>query len=221
MLMDRSDWLRERRRTAEVRMDTLFGPIYDENWGAIAPTHRQWVQRFLDLCPPRGVLLDAACGTGKYWPLILASGRTVHGTDQSRVMLDRARAKFPDVPTEKVGLQEMRYREAFDGAICVDAMEFVFPEDWPLVLGNLRDAVKPRAYLYFTVELAAEGDVQDAFVAGRQAGWPIVHGEWLLEGGYHYYPRLEQVRTWVAQAHLRLVEEAAGDEYQHLLVQKG
>jgi len=51
--MDRSDWLKEKRRLTEERMDTLFAPIYDHNWGAtIAPTHQQFFNKFLGLCPP-------------------------------------------------------------------------------------------------------------------------------------------------------------------------
>src|ERR671925_2158428 len=102
--MDRSAWLKEKRRLAEERMDTLFAPIYDENWGSyINSTHREVLDRFLELCSPRCTILDAGCGTGKYWPIILASGRSVFGVDQSHEMLRRAQAKFPDVPVEKLG----------------------------------------------------------------------------------------------------------------------
>ena len=136
-------------------------------------------------------------------------------------MLARATAKFPDVPVEKIGLQEMQYQEAFEGAMCMDAMEFVFPEDWPAVLHNLYRALKPRGYLHLTVEIAAEDEIRKAFTAGQEAGLPIVYGEWVLEGGYHYYPSIEQVKTWVEQARFRLVAEAVGDDYHHFLVQKG
>jgi len=82
-------------------------------------------------------------------------------------MLARAAAKFPTVLIEKVGLQEMEYQDAFEGAVCVDAMEMVSPEDWPVVLQNLCRALKPDGYLYLTVELAAENEVQDAFTFPR------------------------------------------------------
>jgi ubiquinone/menaquinone biosynthesis C-methylase UbiE len=153
--MNRSDFLNEKRRMTEVRMDTLFAPIYDENWGAvIEPTHQQWFQRFLSLCPPQATVLDAACGTGKYWPIILASGRSIFGIDQSQGMLARATQKFQAVPVTKMGLQEMSYDAAFQGSICMDAMEFVFPEDWPRVLHNFYQALTPQACFYFTVEIA-------------------------------------------------------------------
>jgi SAM-dependent methyltransferase len=199
--------------------DTLFALIYDENWGAsIAPTHAQFLGQFLKRCPPHGLILDAACGTGKYWPLILASGLSIFGMDQSQGMLARAQAKFPDVRIEKMGMQEMRYQGAFDGAICMDAMEMVFPEDWRLVLENVQRALKPSSYFYFTVELAGENETAKAFAAGRELGLPVVYGEWAHEGGYHYYPRIEQVRDWVRLARFRLVEETVGDEYHHFLV---
>jgi hypothetical protein len=73
--MDRPAWLREKRRISETRYDTLHAATYDQNWGHINPSHRSFLQRFLDLCPPECTILDAACGTGKYWPLILESGR--------------------------------------------------------------------------------------------------------------------------------------------------
>jgi cyclopropane fatty-acyl-phospholipid synthase-like methyltransferase len=228
--MDRAAWLKAQRQKAEEQEDTIYAPIYDEKWGGIEPTHRQWFNRFLGLCPPHGHLLDAACGTGKYWPLILASGRTVFGIDQSQGMLARAGAKFPEVPSAKVGLQEMRYREAFDGAVCIDALEVVCPEDWSRVLTNLYHALKPTGYVYFTVEIAAEQDLENAFADGQRAGLPLVYGEWAQESGYHeewaqegfyhYYPTIAQVKEWVQQAQFLLLDDTAGEEYHHFLVQK-
>ena len=151
--MDRETWLKERRRLAEERMDNIFAPIYDQHWGAtIAATHQRFARQFLDLCPPGCVILDAACGTGKYWPMILSSGRTIFGVDQSQAMLARAREKHPEMPIAKVGLQELDFLEEFPAAICIDAMENIFPEDWPRVLGNLHRSLAPGGYLYLTVE---------------------------------------------------------------------
>ena len=228
--MDRAAWLKEQRRLTEEQDDTIYAPIYDKNWGDIDPTHQQFFNRFLGLCPPQGRILDAACGTGKYWPMILASGRTVFGIDQSQGMLARAHEKFPDVSIEKVGLQEMAFRDAFDGAVCIDALEMVCPEDWPLVLSNLYHAIKSKGYFYFTVEIAAGKDIEDAFADGQQSGLPVVygewayeggyHGEWAQEGGYHYYPKIEQVKEWVEPARFHLIDEIVGDEYHHFLAQK-
>jgi hypothetical protein len=45
------------------------------------------LDRLLALCPPRARLLEAACGTGKYWPLLLREGCFLVGIDQSAAML--------------------------------------------------------------------------------------------------------------------------------------
>jgi SAM-dependent methyltransferase len=215
--MNRADWRAEKRRRSEVRMDTLFAPTYDAGWGHINETHRAMLGRFLDLCPPACTILDAAFGTGKYWPLILASGRAVQGIDQSAGMLEQARRKFPDVPTRKMGLQELDDTATVDGLICMDAMEFVFREDWPHVLGNFRRALAPRGHLYFTGEIAPAEEIAAAYRAGCEMGLPVVEGELAHEDGYHYYPAIEQVRLWTAEAHFDLLAEAVGDDYHHFL----
>ena len=172
--------------------------------------HRMVLERFLALCPPQGRILDAACGTGKYWPIILDAGRSVFGIDQSQQMLLNARAKFPDVPTEKRGRQELEASQAFDGIICMEALENVSPEDWPLVLSNFHRALKPGDLLYLTVEIESGAAIRAAFLAGQQQGLPVVEGEWAHEGWYHYYPAIEQVRAWTQEALFAILEEAEG-----------
>lgn len=201
-------------------MDTLFAPDYDERWGRLDPTHRSMLGEFLSLCPPGGSILDAACGTGKYWPMILESGCSVVGADHSRQMMSSARAKFPEVPVEKVGLQDLRHEDEFDGVVCVDAMENLPPEDWPLVLRNFHRALRGTGPLYVTVETAPEGDIEAAFVAGREMGLPLVRGEWAHEGGYHFYPELAVVRQWAEEASFGCVMERPGDGYHHFLLRK-
>ncbi len=219
--MDRTEWLREKRRRSEERMDILFAPIYDDKWGGyINPSHAAMLDDFLACCPPGGQILDAACGTGKYWPPILTSGRQVTGCDQSQQMLARAHAKFPAVPVIKLGLQELDYDEAFDGITCIDAMEMICPEDWPRVLANFARALRPGALLYFTVELAAPEEMAAAFAAGQEQGLPVVQGEWAHEGGYHYYPDLDQVRTWTGEAGFTSLKETEGDGYAHFLIRR-
>jgi SAM-dependent methyltransferase len=219
--MDRSAWLIAMRGEIEARYDTLWAPLYGEKWGLYSnTTHQQFIQKFMSLLPQHSTVLDAACGAGRYMPMLLEKGYTVIGIDQSQGMLSRARAKFPTVQLEKVGLQEMSYQHVFDGAICMDAMEHIFPEDWPLILSNFRRALKPGGYLYFTVEIADENEVEQAFFRGQQLGLPVVYGELADEDVYHYYPPLEQVREWIRQAGLDLIEEGEGDGYHHFVMRK-
>jgi cyclopropane fatty-acyl-phospholipid synthase-like methyltransferase len=169
--------------------------------------------------PPHSNVLDAACGTGKYWPILLARGVQVKGIDQSSEMLRRASQKHPQVPVEKRGLQEIDEQEAFDGIVCIDAMENVFPEDWPRVLANFHRALKPGGMLYLTVELGDPDEIRRALQTAREAGLPVVPGEVALEG-YHFYPAIDQVHSLMAESGFAVWEACEGDEYYHLLAQR-
>ena len=222
--MDRRAWLRERRQTAEERHDAIHAFTYDEQYGEIGPEHRRFVTDLLERVPPGGTVLDAACGTGKYFGMVLDAGRRVVGTDQSTGMLARARARFPAVPLERVGLQELDFEAEFDAVMCIDAMENIPPEDWPRVLGNLRRAVAPGGHLYLTVEQVDDEELDAEFADATARGLPVVRGEESRDG-YHFYPSREQVAGWLEEAGLVVVAEdySAGDGYGylHLLTRTG
>ena len=115
-------------------------------------------------------------------------------------------------------------KSEFDAAMTVDAMENVFPEDWPAVLANLRRAVRPGGHLYLTVEEVPETDLDEAFADLSARGLPVVRGE-VIEGdvaGYHFYPGRDQVARWLEAEGLAIVDqdtEALEDwGYWHLLL---
>ena len=225
---DREAWVRNLRRVNEQQEDARVAD-YDTNWGEIEDTHRAFVEGFLSMLPTNGRVLDAACGTGKYFPMVLASGRSLLGVDHAGAYLANARAKFPHVLTEKHDLQDLPYRDEFDGVMCVDAMEFVPPEDWPGILERFRRVLAPGGWLYLTVELAPEDRVRAVNEEARRFGLPVVEGEWAGEflqppdDYYHYYPSMQQVRTWVVDAGFVIEEEGEGPwheeeyAYHHVL----
>lgn len=219
-MIERTAWLKDKRRTSEALLDAQ-AETYDREWGAIDATHRRFIERFLSLVPAGGKILDAACGTGKYWHMILEAGREIVGVDRSAGMLAHARSKHPHVPTAKATLEELSYDAWFDGIVCTDAMESVPPEDWSAVLANFRQALKPGGALYFTVETDDPTALRTAFENGRHRGVPLVYGEWAPEGRYHYYPEMEQVRAWLGAAGFAVVDEAQAptgeDPYHHFL----
>jgi SAM-dependent methyltransferase len=227
--INRSDWLKLKRRATEERYDRLWAPIYDENWGSeIGVLHQQMLSKILDHLPSNALSLDAACGTGKYWPMLTARGCDFVGIDQSAKMLQRATQKFPRVPTRKVGLQELHFKSAFDLIMCIDAMENVFPEEWPLVLGNFHRALKPSGWLYFTVEIAEPSTLEPDYQAALAQGLPVVYGESASttgpgdeEGGYHYYPAISQVCRWLDEAGFSIREGSEAEDYHHFWVVKG
>jgi len=223
--MDRISWLKEMRLGCEEQYDTRWAPLYGEKWGLYNnTTHQLFIQEFLSLLPQSSSILDAACGAGRYEPFLLEKGHSVIGIDQSQGMLERAKARFPGIQFEKAGLQEMAYRGAFSGVICVDAMENVCPEDWPLVLGNFHRALKQQGYLYLTaetIENADENEIRQAFEQAQQTGLPVVYGERPDEGVYHYHPTNQQVREWIQQAGFEILKEANGEIwYYHILARK-
>jgi 2-polyprenyl-3-methyl-5-hydroxy-6-metoxy-1,4-benzoquinol methylase len=241
--MERAEWLKQMREKAEALYDH-FSPQYWSKFGLYAnETHREYLQKFLERVPLRSTLLSAACGAGRYDGILLEAEHSVVGIDQSEGMLARAREHFPEVQYKKIGLQEMDFRETFDGIICMDAMEHVCPEDWPGILTRFQEALKPDGVLYFTVDLADENDVEAAYERAKALGLPVVFGEVadkvdqayeqmkasgtatipdeLADGAvYHYHPSLEQVRAWIGQAGLVIEEEGTGNWYQHFVMRK-
>jgi SAM-dependent methyltransferase len=222
---DRAGWIRELRRRDEDQEDALVA-VDDPRWGEIEDTHRAFVERFLSMLPHRGGVLDAACGVGTYFPVVLASGRSLLGVDHSGASLATAAGKVPDVPTAKHDLQDLPYIEEFDGVMCVDAMEFVPPEDWPKILERFRRALRPGGWLYLTIELAPEDQVRALNEEARRSGLPVVDGEVFWDepdGYYHHHPTMQRVRAWITDAGFEIEEEEEGPwheegyAYHHVL----
>jgi SAM-dependent methyltransferase/molybdopterin converting factor small subunit len=221
-LAERRAWLAE-RRAATIAVYDAEAPGYEADPYPI-DVQRRWVDRLIALVPPGGVILDAPCGTGVHFAAVVAAGRRVIGIDQSPGMLAQARAKGLAERLELVGLQELAETAAADAAMTVDAMENVPPEDWPVVLSNLRRAVRPGAPLYLTVEEMADAEIDAAHAALLASGAPAVRGE-VVEGdvaGYHYYPGRARVLAWLAETGLAIVDEASeqhpGWGYRHFLL---
>ena len=248
--MERAAWLQQMRAKAEVLYDH-FAPSYWVKFGLnTSQIHRAFLAKFLARVPPHSTLLSAACGAGRFDGFLLEAGHSVVGIDQSEKMLARAREQFPEVRYVQMGLQEMAFQAAFDGAICMDAMEHICPEDWPGILQRFRAALKPGGVLYFTadVEEAEKDAVERAYARAQARGLPVVYGEVADEvdeshalflsyenvfdipaeliseradgAVYHYYPPLAQVQAWIEQAGMAIEERGTGEWYEHLIVSK-
>jgi ubiquinone/menaquinone biosynthesis C-methylase UbiE len=223
--MDRAAWLAERRAAVVASYDAE-APIYDENEYP-ADTQREWVARLLRRCSPGGGVLDAPCGTGRYFSMVAAAGHRIAGVDQSAGMLAQARARDIAFSLEQIALQQLSYVHEFDAVMTIDAMENIAPEDWPLVLTNLHRAVRPGGFLYMTVEEADDSEVEHAFEVLSGRGVPAVRGE-VVEGdvaGYHYYPGRDRVVDWFDAEGLAIVDEGYKQEngwgYRHFLLRAG
>ena len=155
---------------------------------AISPSHAAFVARLAGLVRQGGAVLDAACGTGTYWPALLAAGLQVTGVDASAAMLAQARRQYPQVPSRVLSLPDLAtLPDRFDGLLCVDALGTVAAEDWPAVAAGLAAVLKDRAPAYVTAELPAG-------------------------------PPRDQVRRWLSGAGFAVTDEADADHHWHLML---
>jgi SAM-dependent methyltransferase len=232
--MDRREWIAQCRAAVRADFD-VEAPSYDEdpypNEG-----QQEWVKRLLASVPAGGLVLDAPCGTGRYFPLVKAAGFGLVGVDQSAGMLAQARARGGADELHHVALQELAFVDRFDAAMTIDAMENVAPEDWPPVLGNVRRALRAGAQWYLTVEEHDRSEVERSHASLVAAGFPAVLGEvaeaqkstsataYNAGSGYHYYPIRAQVIEWIAAANLAVVDESYTPYgrwgYRHFLVRR-
>jgi 2-polyprenyl-3-methyl-5-hydroxy-6-metoxy-1,4-benzoquinol methylase len=243
MPMDRATWLASMRIKAEALYDH-FSPLYWVEFGFYPnETHQEYLRKFLVRLNPSSTILSAACGAGRYDGTLIEAGHTVVGIDQSEGMLARAREHFPDVQYTKMGLQEMDFKETFDGIICMDAMEHIAPEDWPGIMQRFFDALKSDGVLYFTVDMADDDDLQASYQRAKALGLPVVFGEVadrvdeayqlmktlgpeavigeLADAAvYHFHPSMAQVNEWVDQAGMVIEEDGAGNGYKHIIARK-
>jgi SAM-dependent methyltransferase len=199
------------------------------------------MQKFLERVKPGGAILSAACGAGRYDGMLLEAGHRVVGIDQSAGMLGLAKEHFPEVEYQKMALHEMHFREMFDGLICMDAMEHICPEEYPVILRLFQAALKPGGVLYFTAdrEEQPDFDLEMYYQQAKAAGLPVVFGEVADEAAfeqamaqadasdeltdravYHFYPPLRQVRAWIDQAGFEVEEDASGSGFHHFLARK-
>jgi SAM-dependent methyltransferase len=209
---DREACLRNLRRANERQEDALAAD-FDARYGEIERTHQMFVERFLSRLPPDGRVLDAACGTGKYFPMVLASGLRLLGVDHAGAYLARAAAKFPGFPPTSTTCRSSPIR-ASSTASCAwmpwsSSHRRIGRWFWSASIGALR----PGGWLYLTVDLAHEEQVREANQAARRSGLPVMDGEVIWEepdGYYHHHPRMQHVRAWLAAAGFAIAEEAEG-----------
>lgn len=231
--MQRGEWLKQEREKAEKLYD-----LYAQDGLDLSPevgpeeAHLVYIKKFLERIPSHSPVLSTGYGMGRYDGILLKAGHRVVGIDQSAGMLARAREYFPDVRYEKMGLQEIDFQNEFDGVTCIDALEYVCPEDWPGIVCGFREALKPGGVLYFTTPVMKEDHLEGHCEQAKALGLPAVYGEmvYLCEVDYeqaiargekaepedyrlyNYNPPLEQVQTWISQAGLEIEEEGSGDE---------
>lgn len=97
--------------------DTFDRP--DDERDPIEQNEQVAIRRLMDDFP-EGPVLDAACGTGRHTEYLLKIGRTdVSGIDAVEAMLDKARAKMPDVDFQVADLSKLPFDDnSFNAIVC-------------------------------------------------------------------------------------------------------
>ncbi|WP_375790672.1 class I SAM-dependent DNA methyltransferase [Bradyrhizobium sp. vgs-9] len=209
----------ERARDISIRHFADTAATYDTAYGTISPMHAESVREFLILLGPDAAVLDAACGTGVYFEMLLQHASRLFGIDQSEAMLSEARQKWPEVKTRCLALQHLQFCEefagAFQGVVCINALEWVLRDDWAAVLAGFRHVLSAGGLLYVTIEIPGE-DERRALAQGPEEGAEA--GEVAVHYWYNHFPAVDDVLAWAAQHGFRKEAHRHCAYYHHLLL---
>jgi SAM-dependent methyltransferase len=112
--MDRAAWLAQRQAATRAEYDADAAGYESDDYPRAAQI--AYVARVLEACRPGGLLLDAPCGTGRYFAQIRASGRRVVGADPSAAMLAEAESKGLAERVVRVALQDLERSSRSDSS---------------------------------------------------------------------------------------------------------
>jgi SAM-dependent methyltransferase len=178
---------------AGTRLSDVIGTEYDLQAG-----YKQWSATYdqpLRLFPieeplmhglietiPSGIVLDAACGTGRYSCYLADHGCEVIGVDQSGAMLDLARAKLPAADFREGYLTALPIPAASaDAVVC--ALALVHEPDLGAAFREFSRVLRPggRLVLSDVHPFLVSIGWQPSFEAGQAPGFIRLHVHLLSE----------------------------------------
>ncbi len=130
------------------------------------------VDQFLqETMPKSGRVLDVGCGTGDYCARLARTGRTPVGIDVDPRMIERARARYPDVDFRTMGMADIdRLGRRLDGAFCI---------------GNVASHIDRAAFERFVDDLA------DLTEPGAPWVLQFVNWDYILTRSSYRFPDVE------------------------------
>jgi SAM-dependent methyltransferase len=151
-----------------------WAEFYDDPGNQLIDLEQPIVREILDGLP-RGVALDAACGTGRHSAYLASLGHTVIGVDSSAAMLERARAKVPGGTFHEADLHDLPLPDDHvDLVLC--ALALVHVPDLEPVLAEFVRVLRPGGSLV----------ISDQRGLIRGIGLPVVKAR--SDGGPGYMP---------------------------------
>lgn len=174
------DWAGELGGGAEAEpMTTAEGyagwaATYDEPGNQLLDIEEPIVREILAGLP-RGVAVDAGCGTGRHAEFLASLGHTVVGVDSSPEMLEVARAKVPGGSFHQGDVHDLPLADgSADLVLCAVALSHV-PDLHP-VLAEFVRVLRPEGHLVISDSRGLIGDI----------GLPLVRRR--ADGSFGYMP---------------------------------
>jgi SAM-dependent methyltransferase len=112
---------------------------------------RAWLDRWMELIPAGGRVLDIGCGFG--WPIadyLVSRGLQVTGIDASPAMIARCRERFPDQQWQVADMREIALPVAFDGILAWDSFFHLSGADQQAMFPVFRKHAASGCALMFT-----------------------------------------------------------------------
>lgn len=112
---------------------------------------RAWLDRWIDLIPAGGRVLDIGCGFG--WPIadyLIRRGLHVTGIDASPAMIARCREAFPDQQWHVADMRELDLPCPFDGIVAWDSFFHLAGTDQQAMFRIFRKHAAAGCALLFT-----------------------------------------------------------------------
>ncbi len=145
-------------------------------------------------------VLDVGCGTGDHVAQLRAAGVDAVGVDASAEMVERALAKFPDLPVRVADATALPFRAEFDAVVSNAALHWV--RDAAAAARSIHRALRPGGR--FVAELGGHGNVAIIRAAAEslraELGVGAVESPWYFPTIGTYAGVLESASFDVGQA---------------------
>lgn len=144
-----------------------------KDWAALRSTNlveSAWLDRFLQLLPAEGAVLDIGCGPGR--PIaryVVDQGRSLTGVDAAPEMIEMFQSNVPEAKAVVADMRHLNLMHEFDGIIAWDSFFHLTPDDQRAMFAVFDGHASPTACLLFNTG-HKHGDA-----IGEFAGEPLYH----------------------------------------------
>lgn len=161
-------------------------------------------------------ILDLGCGTGDLTDKIYRGGSKVIGVDSSVEMIEKARAKYPEIEFEQMDARVLKFNLSFD-AIFSNAVLHWIPEK-ELVIKNMHDLLKPGGRI--VLEFGAKGNTRNMLQALKESFLKRGHIQNASINNW-YYPSIGEYATELENQGFRVTHAEHFDRFTPLKGDQG